>query len=405
MAGTKISYLAGIGENATPITVMQGNSIAKQPYIEYLGLSEEKLLITLGRESQLILKTTYPNHPDSAAWTRNIERADALLKGVTPPLSMGAVETPADRQFIQFLDYTKGKDQASFMHGPMDTFTLEDCGISTGYWDFDPNRSDGSMVYYPANPDFYGCMLRNARKKGIQDTLNKYLETSAHHVLYNFVGNPNDQTNVVAIKANYHNAFVAETMRLSGLSKDAVILWLRNGIMRESAKKGMGALTPEENIMLLVEGKDDDQFDIGNPNRNPAIGIDPLTVTLIIALASLLIRAYALTQQYKLAMAEKDGSAFAASALALLGTFDASPNNKDFKLGGNTNTGTGVTIPCPTGQTRNAQGICVPITTTPPASTTTMGLTKKQWVLYGGGTALVAAFVLLSSGKKQAQAD
>lgn len=400
MAGTRISYLSGIGADQTPLTIQSGNAIAKQPYIEYLGMSEAKLLVTLGKRSQEIRLSTIPNHPDAAAWQRNIQRANDFLSGKGGAVTMAGTDTAVDRQFIQFLDYAQDKTHASFMHGMHgDPLSMEDCGRSTGTWDYDDQNN---WVYFPANPDFYNCSMRNAKKKGVQDALNEYLEKSGHHVLYNFIGNLNDTTNIVAQKGFLHQNYVQEIKTISGLSRDAVLLWIRNGIEDANARKGLGILNPEATIQKLMEGAGDDRFDIENPSQFPNIGIDPVTVGLIIALCVLLVKAQAVALSFILALKQKDATIFTATALNLLGTEKASPNAKtDFNIGTNNGGNGGIITPCQTGYTRNAAGTCVPIVL--PSTNTTLGLTKKQWTLVGAGGGLLLGGMLIFSGKKERQ--
>lgn len=407
---TKIAYVSSIktpgDTSAATATPSKGTAIAPPQYINYIRMSEAELLTTLGRENMRILVSTYPQAPQAAAWQRNIERADSFLKGHT--VSMAGIQGEIEQEFMGFLEYASTKPQAAVgkrgNSSRIGDIEFEDCGLESGYWDYDPDRTDGSMIFYPANPDYYNCLLRNARLKGIQNAINKYIESCGHHVLYNFIPNLNDVPQIVAIKGNYHNAFITETMRLSGLSREAVTLWLRNGVMRKNAEKGIGALTPEQAIALLAEGQDDPRFDISNRDlypEPPRIGVlDPLTIGLIIALSSLLVRAYVLTLQYKIAMAEKDGTAFAASSLALLGTFEASPETKDFKFGGGNNTGGGgtggggVLLKCEDGYTRNP-------TTKLCEKDKAEGLSTKTMLMIGGGLAAAAGLFLLSSDNKK----
>lgn len=149
--------------------------------------------------------------------------------------------------------------------------------------------------------------------------LNEHLEGSAHHLLYEYQENPNLATPTVAAKKVLHEGAVGALANITGISRQNIRLWLRNGVLRENAKRGIGALQPEQTIPALAEAERQ--------------GISGLPVPVILAIIAAISSAIAGTLQLiaGLKAAEQERLRFAAQTI---GQKNFGPLASDWQMGG-----------------------------------------------------------------------
>jgi len=121
------------------------------------------------------------------------------------------------------------------------------------------------------------CVKRNK----IKEILNDGLEKSGHHILYEFIANPNSQPQTVAYKALNHRAVNATLSQISEIENSTLKTWVRNGIIRYNIARGAGALQPEATIQGLKE------------NAGKGVGIAPAVLVAIIGAIAAAITATA----------------------------------------------------------------------------------------------------------------
>lgn len=181
---------------------------------------------------------------------------------------------------------------------------MEDCSIYL------------NSAYGQNNPQEYArCENHNRYKR----MLNEHLEGSAHHLLYEYQENPNLATPTVAAKKVLHEGAVGALANITGISRQNIRLWLRNGVLRENAKRGIGALQPEQTIPALAEAERQ--------------GISGLPVPVILAIIAAISSAIAGTLQLiaGLKAAEQERLRFAAQTI---GQKNFGPLASDWQMGG-----------------------------------------------------------------------
>jgi len=286
---TKISYIHGINQQATAEERRQrGRNVPDQNYINYSGLTEGELELALLAEQANILTGFYPDVP-ALQQQKNLIR-NTLYKGVH---GLGATSwgqlTPDLQRIARGIKDAARKTRpangkmivgrkTNRIGGPADPLVpMVDCNAIMA------TAEPGSAQYGALFEQYKACLQDNKYRP----LLNKYLEKSAHHLLYEFVpGNQlNSIPNVAAVKAVQHQIGKAVIHKITKLSKNNLRLWMRNGVLRSNAKQGTGALQPEETIEVLRKNPD-------HPGVQAAgISLDPVTVTLILGLVSILVTA------------------------------------------------------------------------------------------------------------------
>lgn len=83
------------------------------------------------------------------------------------------------------------------------------------------------------------------------NTVNQSLEQSGAHLLFSFQGVGGTQA--MQVKKVLHKIAVENFSTVFGLSRENIMLWIRNGVLAQNIKKGMGDMQPEETIKYLVD--------------------------------------------------------------------------------------------------------------------------------------------------------
>lgn len=83
------------------------------------------------------------------------------------------------------------------------------------------------------------------------NTVNQQLEQSGAHLLFSFQGQGGTQA--IQVKKVLHKIAVENFSGIFGLSRDNIMMWIRNGILSQNIKKGQGDMQPEETIRYLID--------------------------------------------------------------------------------------------------------------------------------------------------------
>lgn len=151
--------------------------------------------------------------------------------------------------------------------------------------------------------------------------LNEHLEGSAHHLLYEYMENPNRQPATVATKTVLHRGAVDTLAGIVKVDRDILKLWLRNGVLRRNANKGAGALQPEESIPALQQ--------MANMKEAQGVGLAvPVVVAIISAISTAVAGTLALIAQLK-----AEERARLQSAAATIGQRNFGPLWQDYATG------------------------------------------------------------------------
>lgn len=291
--------------------------------------------------------------------------------------------------------FLTGRSNVGFGVNPLDQLTPTTEGGVNGY----PFK-DGCKTMY-CNSNTYPCTdatqtgvdVECNRLERIKETLNTYLETSSHHILYNFMTDE-QATNLKATqnwKVGQHILSVAEMAKISGVSVSNMNEWISLGIMRNNATRGAGALSANETIVQLMQNPDFTLENVEGIKNQYGIGGIPAAAYIIVACVMALVAITGMIQVLK------GQEPTALDRIKGIGTMMFSPNGSDFpKLptgGGGTGSGTNT---CPVGYKWDIlQNKCIAITTGGGGTTPTSG--------GGGSTGLMigaAALIGLVAFKK-----
>lgn len=265
---TQISYIAGVPADERKD---RAALVPPQSYIDYTAMTDGELRLTLLAEQVNILSAYFPENKDLKK-AKNI-LVDALYKGVHRSALPGGIHTGILATVVKEIRFAREdtRPAAGKIFGRVNgigggigdpLIPYEDCTI------YQENEY-GQMV--PTDIIDPSCVKNNNIKK----ILNEQLEKSSHHLLYEFVANPNSSPQTVAIKTQSHRAAKATLSQISKLSQDNMRLWLRNGIIRQNAKNGAGAIQPEPTIQIFKENA-----------SVSGIGVLPVAVIIIQAIAA-----------------------------------------------------------------------------------------------------------------------
>lgn len=83
------------------------------------------------------------------------------------------------------------------------------------------------------------------------NTVNQQLEQSGAHLLFAFQGTGGTQS--IQVKKVLHRIAVENFSGIFGLSKENIMMWIRNGVLAQNIKKGQGDMQPEETIRYLLD--------------------------------------------------------------------------------------------------------------------------------------------------------
>ena len=281
---TKISYIHGIGQVDTSEFKDRGQLVPGQSYINYTALTDGELRLTLLAEQANILASMYPENKEIQK-SKNI-LVDALYRGVHRYALPGGIFTG------QVADVVAEVRRARQNTAPASGFIFGRQNMMSGigdplipYEDCEQYQENEYGEMKPTGNFDQSCLKKNALKK----ILNDGLEKSSHHIMYEFVSNPNEQPSLVAVKTQSHRASTAIIGKVVQVKRDDIRLWERNGVLRRNAQAGLGAIQPEGAIGFLK--KEASMNGIGAVEAAVVIGILKL-IGLAISAAATLIMAF-----------------------------------------------------------------------------------------------------------------
>ena len=264
---TKISYIHGIPQNEWSD---RGQEVPGQSFINYSGMTAGEMKLALLQEQLAMLAAYYPENKEFQQGKSMLE--NALYRGIHGQPPIFGILSPGLQAVAGAINKARRNNrpangiaivqrQATKMGGIGNTLVpMEDC---------EPLMQE----YYATNnmatlEQYKAC--REANK--YVPLLNQHLEKSSYHLLYEFSSQQDAaQYNSVATKRVLHKAGTTTMHNITKVQQDNLRIWMRNGVMRSNAGKGIAPLQPEQSIATLRE------------NAGKGVGIDPITLIAIIA--------------------------------------------------------------------------------------------------------------------------
>lgn len=319
---TKVSYIHGTPEqNRAP------QKVAQRRFVNFGNMTDGELRLALISE-QLRIQAEYYGLDEYNAAANRLE--SALKAGIgstklSPGAMPGKLAAAIDREIAR-ARWMKRPAAGSFenrttegIHGPL--IPLEDCDQYKIWDDSRDPRYEGQQVQYDT-PESLACYSRNRSIR----LLNNHLEGSAHHLLYEYLGN--NVRNTVAAKRVLHQNAVSKLAEITELDRTNLRLWMRNGVMRANATAGTDPLQPEDTAELLrlsaLEGS--------------SVGALPALIAALPAILSALAGAVAATAALINGMQERKRQQMLLAAQGI-GTSTFGPNQNDWPNGGGNGSG------------------------------------------------------------------
>jgi hypothetical protein len=170
--------------------------------------------------------------------------------------------------------------------------------------------------------DFNNCGLT----KQFGDVLTKYIDKSAHHMLYEFEKDPNSKPNTVGTKTVLHKVGISAMSDLAYIDRNNVHIMAENGIMTtNSTIKNISDITPEATIQYTKEA-----LSINDPAAR--LGDPLITTGVIIAIIGLFGKAIDAAAQHQQKMNDESRINFQ-SRVNGYGTAGYSPDPLDWDSG------------------------------------------------------------------------
>lgn len=281
---TKVSYIHGIGNTSQHIP----KKLARKRIIDFGEMTEGELRLSLMSEQLNILAEYYGD-----------DELNALEQRVTAAIGSG-IHGPHDIRLIsgkrgQFIarEISKARRltkaairnntiQRNFSNGINGLVPLEDCDDLREWIDDRYGLNSGAWA---ETQESTACRERNESLR----LLNNYLEGSAHHLLYEYLGTTSAPT--PATKKVLHRNAISKLAELTGVSRENLRLWLRNGVMRKNVEHGAAPLQPELVISTLKASKG--QSSVG------AVQFLSILPALISAIAGAVLGTISLVQNMK----------------------------------------------------------------------------------------------------------
>ena len=321
---TKLTYIHGLprpGYVPANEFADRARQVPKKGYINFSTLTEGELKLALALEQAEMLASFYPENKEFRGIAETLR--NALYLGVHGPAGekyAGVVNAYA-RRIIALARTQRGPagklitDRENTLSGPNDPIVknpLQECG-----------REPGKIL---------GVFNNNKQKAwetcmdqiGYQNLLNQKLESSAHHILYNFEKNPNSAPNSVAAKKVLHATAIYKWAEITGISADNIELWVRNGVMRGNTKQGLEPMQPEASIELMR---------IGVPMKYESGVGDPITIAALTKLITAIVAAIGATATLISSLKAKDQLRFQ-SSLSDMGLPPFGPEESDWLTDG-----------------------------------------------------------------------
>lgn len=279
-----ISYIHGIGLVDTSEFKDRADLVPDQSFINYTALTKGELKLTLLAEQANILSAMYPENK-ALSRSKSI-LVDALYRGVHRYALPGGIFTGQVAEVVS--EVRKARQNTTPASGII--FGRQNLMAGIGdplipYEDCEQYQENEYGQQVPTGNFNQSCLKKNALKK----ILNNGLEKSSHHILYEFVSNPNEQPTMVAIKTQNHRTSTAIIGKVAQVNREDLRLWERNGVLRHHGKAGLGPIQPEGAIGFLKKEASMNGIGIGSPEAAVVIGILKLIGLAISAAAALIV--------------------------------------------------------------------------------------------------------------------
>ena len=319
---TTLSYIHGIPQNEWSD---RAREIPAAGHINYSQLTEGELKVALSLEQARMLRAFYPEVKEYRQIVETLQTA--LYTGIHGPMveKQDWKASAFARSLISQARAKRGPaakvlmDRPSALRGPDEPIkSPKDCGR-------EPGKILG-VFNHKKQKEWEACMDQVL----YQNLLNKKLESSAHHILYNFEKNANAAPNKVAAKQVLHQTAIYKWAEITGLSAENVALWVRNGVMRGNAKQGMEPMQPEMSIDLMRTA-------IPEKYASGVGVIDPATIALLTKLITAIIAAVGATATLITSLKAKDQLRFQ-SSLSDMGLPPFGPEESDWLTDGQSRT-------------------------------------------------------------------
>jgi hypothetical protein len=432
----EVAYVSKIERQMTKIAHVHGISkignidVPKPVYLNYHTMTDGELSLQIMREKLVLFKSVHPESKLTREWQAGIELIDnAIYKGVHG--LKGATWTPSygvDLNKVKYAIQEAAKRFAPAGNNRIELVDRKHVGVGS-----DPliqvedpheackfhlsNYFNTSTYQYTTLPA--SVMQNNYEqcRKDIEATikdknlLNKYLESSAHHVLYEFEKSADfykQDKNVKLETLNKileHKRMIPYLVQSTSLSYQNIREWADLGIRRRSSTKDLGAMSGIASTELLRQFPNLGCYDkYGNAidcnDFNPDDHVGDFGLSAAIGLAILIFTSATAIAGLIQVFQGKEPTAFGYGLRLLQGSVKALGKDwagadldidiPDIPTGGSGNGNTTTPTPCGEGMTRNATtGVCE--------------AEKKEGIstnlLIGGGLLLGGALLLSGNSK------
>lgn len=257
---TRISAIRGFDKKEAK---QRAKGLKKARFVNYTAMTDGELRLALLSEQFNILEGFYPENQDYKKGRLFLENAIANQVHVAGKQQITGLP---DRLRFLYAEVAKAK----MKNRPAATYIVsrnkigdlipqEDCRkiLTSGV----PTFSEKGSGEKSQMERYIKCVEQNNQKK----ILNEHLEKSAHHLLYEYLKNPNAVPGVVSAKFIGHQNAISALAEITKISRENIRLWVRNGVMRTNASKGIDPFQPEFTISIMAEEIPEKHSSINGP--------------------------------------------------------------------------------------------------------------------------------------------
>jgi len=310
---TKISYIHGIPQNESKD---RAKGVPKKSFIDYTKMTDGQLRLNLIGEQLGILHGFYP---DIKEWGEaHNQLNDYLQSGVNG-------REISQRNLLPFIKKEINRAKwmnvsASGVNGLIPTVDCEQFVVM--------EEDVYNNVTRVETAAYLKCEKDNKYKK----LLNEHLEESAHHLLYKFLPSFSNEPAIVVTKGHGHRLAIEQLAKITGLGKENITLWIRNGVMRSNSVQGAQPFQPESTIDIL-KGKPNINFSTQQAQGESSVGI-VWTAALVIQVIGAIVAAIKAANLLVMSMKPTDRQKMQ-NATAHYGLAGFGPEKNDYEGWGN----------------------------------------------------------------------
>lgn len=318
---TQISYIHGIPANERKD---RAKEISKPLFIDYSVLTTGEMKAALLYEQLGIFKNYYPEAAQEyqSAQDKIINSLHTGLSGVDTATGYGELMRMVNRVLAKAKNSTKPAAGKYPGIGEVPVFTpLQGQNCEPILEEL--RRVRRRVFAGQAKKEVEARLEACRQQERLVQILNTNLEKSGHHILYAYApGNVAGSYAAVATKRVLHNNAIGGFHNISKLDRELLRDWIRNGIIRYNALGGLSPLQPEQTVEDFKNAVID--------NKQEGVGIDPVTVSLIIGLVA---TALAATVDLIKALNQQERNQLLANTQGIA-TPEFGPEESDFLGGG-----------------------------------------------------------------------